>query len=105
MEMFTSTNFDSEVLEASMPVIVDFFATWCGPCKMMAPVLEKAAAEYEGKVRIGKLDVDENGELAAKYGVMSVPTLIFFKNGQIVNKMVGLQNGNDLKAGIDALIG
>lgn len=105
MEMFTSTNFESEVLGASLPVVVDFFATWCGPCKMMAPVLEKAAEEYEGKVRIGKLDVDENGELAAKYGVMSIPTLIFFKNGQVVKKMVGLQNGNDLKAAIDELIG
>lgn len=105
MEMFTSTNFESEVLGASLPVVVDFFATWCGPCKMMAPVLEKAAEEYEGKVRIGKLDVDENGELAAKYGVMSIPTLIFFKNGQVTKKMVGLQSGNDLKAAIDELIG
>lgn len=104
MEIFTSTNFNSEVLETSMPVVVDFFATWCGPCKMMAPVLEKAAGEYEGKVKVGKLDVDENGELSAKYGVMSIPTLIFFKNGQVVNKMVGLQNGNDLKAAIEKML-
>lgn len=104
MKIFTGENFNAEVLSASMPVVVDFFATWCGPCKMMAPVLEKLDAEYEGKALIGKLDVDENGELAAKYGVMSIPTLIFFKDGQVVSKMVGLQNGNTLKAAIEEML-
>lgn len=104
MKMFTSENFNKEVLESSMPVVVDFFATWCGPCKMLSPILEKVAEEYEGKVKIGKLDVDENGDLAAKYGVMSVPTMIFFKNGQIVNKISGLQSGNTLKSAIDEML-
>lgn len=104
MKMFTSENFNKEVFESSLPVVVDFFATWCGPCKMLSPVLEKVAEEYEGKVEIGKLDVDENGDLAAKYGVMSVPTMIFFKNGQIVNKISGLQNGNTLKSAIDEML-
>lgn len=104
MKVFTNENFDAEVLGASMPVVADFFATWCGPCKMMAPVLEKLETEYEGKVQFGKIDVDENAELAAKYGIMSIPTLILFKNGKIVNKMIGLQNGNTMKAAIEEML-
>ena len=78
--VFTSANFDADVLGSEIPVVVDFFATWCGPCRMMAPVIEELAEEYDGKVKIGKLDVDENSDIAARYGVMSIPTIILFKN-------------------------
>ena len=105
MEMkFTSANFDAEVLKSDMPVVVDFFATWCGPCKMMAPVIETLASEYDGKVKIGKLDVDENSGIAAKYGVMSIPTIILFKNGEAVKKTVGVQNKAVLENAIKELL-
>lgn len=104
MEIFTSENFEQAVLGASLPVIVDFSATWCGPCKMMAPVLEKLAEEYSGKVLIGKIDVEENMDIAMKYRVMNVPTLLIFKDGKILNTMVGLQNGNTLKKVIEGLL-
>jgi len=103
-KVFTSENFDAEVLGASVPVLVDFFATWCGPCKMMAPVIEKLAEEYEGKAVVGKLDVEENMDIAGRYGVMNIPTLIVFKNGTIAAKMVGLQNGNELKKALDSAL-
>ena len=101
---FTSANFDAEVLKSDMPVVVDFFATWCGPCKMMAPVIETLASEYDGKVKIGKLDVDENSDIAAKYGVMSIPTIILFKNGEAVKKTVGVQNKAVLENAIKELL-
>ncbi len=103
-KIFTSANFDAEVLNASMPVLVDFFATWCGPCKMMAPAIEKLAEEYEGKAVVGKLDVDESMDIAGRYGIMNIPTLIIFKNGEIVSKFVGLQNKNELKKALDAVL-
>lgn len=89
---FTTQNFDAEVLKSDKPVLVDFYADWCGPCKMMAPVVEALAEELDGTAVIGKLNVDENEEIAMKYGVMSIPTLIVFKNGQAVNKKVGVQS-------------
>lgn len=101
---FTSAGFETEVLGASVPVMVDFFATWCGPCKMMSPAVDALAAEYEGKAMIGKLDIDENGDIAARYGVMSVPTVIIFKNGQIADKLVGLQSKDTLKKVIEAAL-
>ena len=104
MEIFTSENFEQAVLGASLPVIVDFSATWCGPCKMMAPTLEKLAEEYSGKVLIGKIDVEENMDIAMKYRVMNVPTLLIFKDGKFLNTMVGLQNGNTLKKVIESLL-
>ncbi len=103
-KVFTSANFDAEVLGSSMPVLVDFFATWCGPCKMMAPAIEKLAEEYEGKAVVGKLDVEESMDIAGRYGVMNIPTLIVFKNGEIVSKFVGLQNKNELKKALDAAL-
>ncbi len=105
MEMqFTSENFDKEVLGADRPVLVDFFATWCGPCKMMAPVVDALAEEYEGKAVVGKIDVDENSDIAARYGVMSIPTLVLFKNGEIAHKAIGVQSKASLKAAIDAAL-
>ena len=88
---FTTENFDAEVLKADKPVLVDFYADWCGPCKMMAPVVEKLAQDFEGTAVVGKLNVDENEEIAMRYGVMTIPTLIVFKNGEVVKKTVGLQ--------------
>lgn len=84
----TEQNFE-EVLAGGKPVVIDFLATWCSPCKRLAPVIEELAAEYEGKVVIGKCDIEENPELTDKFGIMSVPTVVFFKNGQIVDSQVG----------------
>ncbi len=84
----TDSNFD-EILKTDKPILVDFWAEWCGPCKMIGPVVEELAGEYEGKAIIGKLDVDSNPEISAKYGIRSIPTLLVFKNGQIVDKQVG----------------
>ena len=90
MEMkFTSENFETEVLKSEIPVLVDFYADWCGPCKLMAPIVEQLAAEYEGKLKVGKLDVDANTDIAMKYGVMSIPTLILFRKGEVFRKEVG----------------
>ena len=85
----TSSNFDAEVLNSELPVLVDFWATWCGPCKMIAPVVAEIAEEYEGKVKVGKVNVDEENALAMQYRVASIPTLLLFKNGQVVNTSVG----------------
>ena len=91
MEMkFTDSNFESEVLKSDLPCLVDFFATWCGPCKTMGPIIEEIANEYEGKAKVGKLDIDENPEMVSKYQIMSVPTMIVFKNGEPVKTFVGL---------------
>ncbi|MEX1307242.1 MAG: thioredoxin [Eubacteriales bacterium] len=87
---FTTANFETDVLKAEQPVLVDFWATWCGPCRMIAPTVEELAEEYAGRAIIGKVDVDENPELAKTYGVMSIPTLILFKDGKVVNQNVGL---------------
>jgi len=101
--MFTDDNFDEEVLKAEVPVLVDFFAEWCGPCKMLGPIVEELAGEYEGKVKIGKCDIDASPKIAEKYGVQSIPTLIFFKGGEAVDKLMGFQSKEALKAKLDAL--
>lgn len=101
---FTDQNFQEEVLNSPTPVLVDFFATWCGPCKMLAPVVEELSNEYAGKVKVGKLDVDDNPVVAQTYGVQSIPTILFFKNGQLVDKMVGFQNKEVLEEKLDSLI-
>jgi thioredoxin 1 len=83
------TDFDAEVLKSTQPVVVDFWAEWCGPCKMIAPALEELAGSMNGKVKIVKLNVDENPQTAAKYGIMSIPTLMLFKNGQLASRQIG----------------
>ncbi len=93
MEMkFTSGNFEAEVLKADKPVLVDFYADWCGPCKMMAPMIEQLAEELAGTVVVGKLNVDESSDIAMTYRVMNIPTLILFKNGKAAGKLIGVQS-------------
>lgn len=86
---FTDANFQNEVLEAKMPVLVDFWASWCHPCRMLAPIIEEIANEYQGKAKIGKLNAEENPNMAGQYGVISIPTLIIFKDGQPVDQIIG----------------
>lgn len=85
----TESNFDQEVLQSELPVVVDFFATWCGPCKVIAPILEEVAKEYEGKVKVCTVDVDEARPLAVKYNISNIPTLLFIKNGEIIDQNIG----------------
>lgn len=94
------SNFDKEVLQSNLPVLVDFWAVWCGPCKVLEPIVDELAKEYEGKIKVGKVNVDENNALAMKYGVMSIPTLKFFKNGKLVGEMIGAAPKATLEAEI-----
>ncbi|MEG1535554.1 MAG: thioredoxin [Clostridia bacterium] len=91
IEELNSRNFSENVLESSIPVVVDFFATWCSPCKALAPVLVELAKEYDGKIKFFKLNIDEEEDLAREFGIMSIPTLALFKNGKVVNQSVGLK--------------
>ena len=97
----TEENFDTEVLKSPTPVLVDFWAEWCGPCKMIAPILDELAEEYEGRIRIGKVNIDEQQQLAAQYGVRAIPTLLLFHNGEVADQIVGLRSKRDLKASFD----
>ncbi|MFO0838246.1 MAG: thioredoxin [Phycisphaerae bacterium] len=102
---FDDSNFETEVLKSSQPVLVDFWATWCGPCQMLAPTIDELAGEYSGKVKVGKLDVDQAARTAAKYGVQSIPTVLVFENGQAVQRIVGAKAKKEYKAILDAKVG
>ncbi len=102
--VFTDANFESEALGSSLPVLVDCYADWCGPCKMMAPTIEELAEEYEGRVRIGKLDVDSEGGVAERYGIQSIPTLLFIKGGEVVDQTVGVLSRDKIQDKLDALL-
>lgn len=102
---FTKQNFEAEVLQSEVPVLVDFYADWCGPCKMMGPVVEKLAEEMSGKVKVGKLNVDDEGSLAQQYRVVSIPTFLIFKNGEVVDTMVGAMSAAALKERLLKAIG
>lgn len=94
---FTTANFETEVLNSDVPVLVDFYADWCGPCKMMGPIVEEMAKAYDGKMKIGKLNIDDEMDIAQKYKVMSIPTFIIFKNGEAVETKVGSMSKNELE--------
>lgn len=98
---FNDNNFESEVLQSSEPVLVDFWAPWCGPCRQIAPMVEQLAEEYQGSVKIGKLNIDDSPSAPGNYGVNSIPTLMIFKGGVVVNSFVGLQSKDRLQAALD----
>src|ERR1041384_732265 len=103
MLTLTQENFTKEVLQSTQPILVDFWAEWCGPCKMLAPILDELATEYDGRVRIAKVNIDDHQELAAQYGIRSIPTLLLFHQGQVADQIVGLRSKRDLKASFDRI--
>jgi len=100
----TSQNFPAEVLSSTQPVLVDFWAEWCGPGKMLGPVLDELATEYTGKARIAKVNIDDHQDLAAQFGIRAIPTLLLFKGGQVIEQVVGLKSKRDLKSSLDRAI-
>jgi thioredoxin 1 len=98
---FTDQNFDSDVLGSDLPTLVDFWAEWCAPCKMIAPTVESLADEFDGKLKVGKMNIDENPSTPTKFGIRGIPTLIIFKGGEVVEQIVGVRSKSDLKAAIE----
>lgn len=101
--VITDANFDSEVIKSTIPVLVDFWAVWCGPCRMQEPIIEELAREMEGKAKIGKLNVDENPTTAQNFGIMSIPSLLVFKGGQVVKQFIGVQSKATLVSALNQL--
>ena len=101
---FTDANFENDVTNSDIPVLVDFWATWCGPCKAIAPIIEEIAEDYKGKVKVGKVDVDQNQNSAMKFGVRSIPTLLILKNGEVVNQIVGSVPKSEISEKLDTVI-
>jgi len=104
MSAVKTSEFDQEVLQSTVPVLVDFWAVWCGPCKMIAPHVEALATDYAGKAKVLKLNVDEEPDIAQKYGIMSIPTLLFFKNGKVVDQVVGAVSKSSIAAKLESLL-
>ena len=104
ISQLSESTFDSEVTKASVPVLVDFWAEWCQPCRMLTPTIEALATEYEGKAKIGKVDTDSNREVSVKYGIQAIPTVLLFKNGQVQKKFVGLTPKDQFKSALDQLV-
>jgi thioredoxin 1 len=102
--VITESNFEELVLKSDKPVLVDFWAEWCGPCRRIGPFVEQLATEYEGKALIGKVDIEQDGEIAERFGILSIPTLLYFKNGELVDKQVGATSKEVLAGKLDALL-
>jgi len=105
VQEFTSDNFQTEVLDASAPVLVDFWAEWCMPCRMLAPTIDEIADNFAGKIKVGKVDTDGNQEIGVKYGISAIPTVILFKQGEPVRKFIGLTNKADLESALNEVLG
>jgi thioredoxin 1 len=101
---FTDANFQAEVIASTEPVLVDFWAPWCGPCKMIAPIVAEISTEYSGKIKVGKVNTDDNQQVAATYGVMSIPTLMIFKDGEVVERIIGAQPKGAVTGKIDSVL-
>ena len=104
VQEFTDENFESDVVQSDIPVLIDFWATWCGPCKMIAPIIEEIASDYDGKVKVGKVNVDENGGTAMQYGIRGIPTLLVMKDGQIINQKVGAIPKTEIATMLDEVL-
>ena len=100
----TDSNFEETVLKSDKPVLVDFWAAWCGPCRMVGPIIDELSEEYEGKAVVGKVDIDSNQQYAAQFGVRNIPTVLVFKNGELIDRKVGVSSKNDYAQALDSLI-
>lgn len=104
VQELTDSNFQTEVLNSDKPVLVDFWAEWCQPCRMLSPTIDAIATEYEGKAKVGKVDTDSNREISVKYGIQAIPTVLLFKDGQVAKKFVGLTSKDQFKTALDQLV-
>mgnify|MGYP001984043834 FL=1 len=102
---FTDANFEAEVLQSDKPVLVDFWAEWCMPCKMLAPTIDQIAEQFDGQIKVGKVDTDNNREISFTYGIQAIPTVILFQNGEVAQKFVGLKNKTEFEEALNAVVG